>query len=138
MLEKGSIYNKTGFTLVELLICVVILVILAGVAASRFFPMIERSRGGEARAILSAIYHNFQVVADDGNPLDQDLSAADPDIDWNKILMDDPNDIANSWFDYSVDYNGSPPTALAESKADNTRWLQIDLTNGVITHSGEY
>ncbi len=138
MIGKKSIYGKTGFTLIELIICVIIISILLGFAASRFFPMIERSRGAEARAILSTIYTNFQKVADDGIPLDEDLSAADLDIDWNKIIIDDPNNNLNRRFDYSVDYNGAPPTAEARSRADGGRWLQINLTNGVITHSGEY
>ncbi len=138
MIEKKGIYSKIGFTLIEMLVCVGVIAILVGIAASRFFPIIERSRAGEARAILSAIYHNFQVVAEDGNPLDQDLSSVDPDIDWNKILMDDPNDMPNSWFNYDVDNDNVNPTAPAESKADDLRWLEIDLNTGVITSSSEY
>lgn len=52
---------KSGFTLLELLVVIVILGILATLGLTQYGSTIERTRGAEARAILGLV--RFQAIA---------------------------------------------------------------------------
>ncbi len=80
--------SKSGFTLLELLIVVIIVSILAAVALPQFTKITERSRAAEAVAILGAIrtaqlvyYQEHGVYRQEGpwndpNGLDVDISTS--------------------------------------------------------------
>ena len=51
--------NKSGFTLLEIIIVIIIIGVLASLALPRFFRTVEYSRASEALASLGAIRQSF-------------------------------------------------------------------------------
>ena len=153
MIKNKGIYSKSGFTMVELIICAVIVSILLGAAAYNFFPMIERSRAGEAKAMLVAIYRGAQLRLEKGLPLEDAAPCA---AKWLTVygLPDDPNNTTQGLFGYwayddsgiapkvnaAYAYRriGNPPFAGEKAAVDYDKFLRIDFLTGVIASSAEY
>lgn len=108
--------QQRGFTLTELLITIAILGILASLTVPRLFPQTERARAGEAITILSAIRQGEEAFRLE-NGVYVALGAADPDIDWNQIGMENPNNNAD-FFDYDVTV-GAPATTFTATATRN-------------------
>ncbi len=90
-------FNKKGFTLVELLMVVIIIGILVTLAVPNYYRSVERAKGGKAKAAMDAIrkaelqYRAFNdtFVGESGSMSDlqnydlpNDLVAAGDDADW--------------------------------------------------------
>lgn len=54
--------NKKGFTLIELMIVIIILGILATIAIGQYTLQVEKSRGAEARALLSDLRTKCGII----------------------------------------------------------------------------
>ena len=77
-------HDRTGFTLIEVLIAVTIVAILASVAVPNYTRAVERAYYRQARDMMLTVYAGEQVYF------------ATNDVyyspgDWNQIFMDDPN-----------------------------------------------
>jgi len=77
MLHAGATTVRSGFTLMELLVVVAILLVLTSVAVPLYMSYLERSKGGAAKSyakILRQELMNFNVV-NGGYPPENDWSA---------------------------------------------------------------
>ena len=90
--------NKSGFTLLEVIIVIIIVGVLASLALPRFFKTVEYSRATEALQNLSAIRQSLQrcYLAKSNNYTNCDAAnLADLDID-------DPSTAVQSHFTYAI------------------------------------
>ena len=77
--------KKSGFTLLELMIVIIIVGILASLAMPRFITATRKAKEAEARAVLGAIrsaqiryyLENNEVFTGDINDLDLDLTPSE-------------------------------------------------------------
>ena len=87
--------HLTGFTLLELLIALVIVVILASMAIPSFSKAIEKTKVKDAQTTLAAIYSSEKIYR-----LDQGSYGTGPNLSNNNYISD-PN-TGNTTWDFSV------------------------------------
>ena len=93
--------RRTGMTLNELMIVVLIVSVTAGLAIPTYVTTVERARGGEASATLRLLDAAEKVYhVDEG--VFTDLTAADSGFLVAEGYVQDPNADPNRPFDYSV------------------------------------
>ncbi|MDP1852784.1 MAG: prepilin-type N-terminal cleavage/methylation domain-containing protein [Candidatus Omnitrophota bacterium] len=145
-----------SFTLIEMVIVLVIVGILSTLGISRYFVSVERSRGAEAKAMLSVIYRGFQTgrAEDPAFNLTADLTPLSTNAAWNIIMMDNPNVATRAWFSYYVYDNvgvaplrnaayayrrtGAFPYTAFTTTVNLNRFVRVDLLTSAITTSGQY
>jgi len=102
-MEMTRVFKKTGFSLVELAVVVVIIGVLAAFAVPRFRSSVERSKAAESFNYLSAVqaaqerYHARQsTYADDLTNLDIQLTAPKY-FSIGTLSPGDTGDLQDSW-----------------------------------------
>lgn len=125
--------KRSGFTLTELFIVVLIIAILAAIAIPVLSKNIEKSKTGEALATLNLIKMAERDYFIDNNAYTTDFSL---------LNIDNPNNIAgtNRYFTYTIptgDVNSFTATATRKEGSYTGDWYTIDQT-GVITSSGRF
>jgi prepilin-type N-terminal cleavage/methylation domain-containing protein len=92
--------KRSGFTLIELTVTLVVLGILASLSVNAYISMVERGRWVEARATLLQSYAGYHRAVSDEKPLlVADVGTA---AFWTKLGMSDPNTMANRKFNYTT------------------------------------
>ncbi|MFH1245229.1 MAG: type II secretion system protein [Candidatus Omnitrophota bacterium] len=125
------LWRKTGFTLLELMIVVVIIAILATFALPRYFRGVEKHRAAEG-VMMIQVLRAAQISYFDEHRQYQDFVA------WNDagdLLMDVP---APKFFVWSpADPNGSfLPGAVATAQRNNLNNSEFGNYNLKITENG--
>ncbi len=131
-----SIKRKTGFTLIELMIVVLIVSILASMAIPRFMRVSAKAKQSEAQKILKQIYVNqrtyrqeMDVYACNGQT--QSAGGIFSEI-WIEIMQ-------NAKYTYSITADSNSFTATASGNIDDDAALdtwQIDH-NGNLVCTGD-
>ncbi|MBU1852491.1 MAG: prepilin-type N-terminal cleavage/methylation domain-containing protein [Candidatus Omnitrophica bacterium] len=124
--------NKTGLSLTETLIVVIIFAIIASLALPMLIKTIEKARVGEAIGNLDFIriaekryYQTYGTFSSDIDSLD----------------LENPNDPSSGYFDYTIEAaDNSDFTARAQRKSDaldlyDTYYYEISK-EGIITSNG--
>lgn len=122
-MKKRAQVSRSGFTLVEILIAIVIVAILGAIALPRFFPQREKAVAAEGIAMLGALRQaELAYRLEVGNFLDIDDNT---DADWGNLGITAPDD-ATAPFVYSVSgagnlitatrsANNNPPTGVEDT-----------------------
>lgn len=129
-------FNRKGFTLLELLIVVIIIGVLATIALPQYTQTIEKARSGEAVINIGSIRVALDRYWYQNGALPGDSNFALLDID-------NPNAITNKLYSYSFKDNG---TTSAKRKYSVTaermsspgtwvKWTQSDNITGKLTRS---
>jgi len=93
--------NKSGFTLLEIIIVIIIVGVLASLALPRFFNTVEYARSTEALNVIGTIKRAadrcaLAIEAATGTANDYGNCTT-----WAQLGMDDPGTVASSVFDYN-------------------------------------
>ena len=125
-----KVFNKTGFTLIELMIVVAIMGILSAIAAPNFIHyMAERRLNGAARMVMSDLMAARQ-------------KAVTQNIDVNVVFTSDhrtytitgdatARDIQRDYYDVTLEASGTPsgnPTFKPRGTADTGTDIEIVVT----------
>lgn len=124
--------KKSGFTLLEIIIVIIIVGVLASLALPRFFSTIEYSRSVEALSSLQGVRGAMErCFLQTGTYVGCGLGSLD---------IGDPADAAGSHFEYTITRDGATAgftitatrNTIDGSQADgNIIWLHHDNDNGV-------
>lgn len=129
-------HNKSGFTLLEVIIVIIIVGVLASLALPRFFRTVEYSRSMEALENLSTIRSSIERCY---LPRASYLQCAN----YNNLDVADPTSNAGSLFVYALGpgaYTGSYFQITARRNTvdggDNTSTVVFSSSLGDVTRSG--
>ncbi|MCM8813669.1 MAG: hypothetical protein NC924_07040 [Candidatus Omnitrophica bacterium] len=103
--------QTAGFTVVELIVVSVIVIILASLSIPNYIDSVERGRAREALAVLNAIIAGQEVCAAERGA----NIALNSDAAWLSIGMANPNLNANRSFNYTYDPGSGVATATRRS-----------------------
>ena len=126
---------KRGFTLLELLIVVIILGILAAIAMPQYITTLEKSRSAEAVTNVGSIRMSLDRYWYQESAVTTDLDLLD---------IDDPNDVTNKLYTYTVTDNGTDATTrkytvtatrTVGATTYTVSWVQTDNDTGKILRS---
>jgi len=123
---------KTGFTLTEILVVVVIIAILATLSMPMLVKTIEKAKIGEAISNLNLIRTGQKIYFLEKNTFSSDIS---------RLNIEDPNDPTNRYFEYSMpSSSGSDFTSRAQRRNNaplpySGYYYEID-ENGTVTSNG--
>ena len=121
--------KRSGFTLLELLMVVIIIAILASIALPQYLRTAERSRASEALTNLAAVRSSELRLKAQTGAYTKDLSAATTlDIDIPQLGTGGAPGSAN--WDFTVDGTGAGSNAIATRRNAGAATIQIDLDNG--------
>ena len=104
--------NKSGFTLLEIIIVIIIVGVLASLALPKFFRTVEYSRGTEALSNLNAVRQSMERCY-------LQRGAYTNCNTFNNLDLEDPAGSPNSHYDYSWPAIGATTFTLRATR--NTR-----------------
>lgn len=134
--------NKSGFTLLEIIIVIIIVGVLASLALPRFFKTIEFARSTEGMTVLGEMKRGADrcsIMSGTGTDYTDCLTPLD-------VGFEDPG--PNAHFSYTMDGTGvtGPTTgslifiatrlALDGGNPGDTITLTLDVSNGTVTKQG--
>lgn len=122
--------RRSGFTLLELMIVIIILGILASVAIPQFTKSVRRSRTGEAKANISALRGAEMRYFNEWGAITATL---------NNLDVENPNNVTGARFSYSVTgstLDDMTITATGLSGPMSGITVTYNGTTGNITESG--
>ncbi len=105
--------NKSGFTLLEIIIVIIIVGVLASLALPRFFATVEYSRSTEALAAISAVRQALERCYLQRNG---DYTACNG---FGVLDIEDPGNSPNNHFSYAI--SGGSATGYTLTATRNTR-----------------
>ena len=137
--------NKSGFTLLEIIIVIIIIGVLASLALPRFFTLVEFVKGGEAQTANAAARGGavrYKLSNGDSyTGINPDMSNLDTGNPGGTAL----NPVPNAHFTYTIAVNGAGTaftiTAFRNTHQGgggiaNTVWLSQDDAAGTVTKGG--
>ena len=114
---KGN--NRSGFTLLEVIIVIIIIGVLASLALPRFFSTVEYSRGSEAMQSLATVRQSVERCY----LMRSSYASCNS---FNTLDVEDPGNTPNSHFTYGIASGGAAYTITA------TRGTRDGGTGGTI------
>lgn len=128
--------NKSGFTLLEIIIVIIIVGVLASLALPRFFATVEYSRSTEALSSIAAIRGAMERCYLQASGSYSGCTAFDTQLDLN-----DPGTSPNAHFSYSI--GSATATGYAITATRNTvdggtsgDTIVVTQTTTAVTRSG--
>jgi prepilin-type N-terminal cleavage/methylation domain-containing protein len=135
--RRNYMTNKSGFTLLEILVVIIIVGVLASVAMPSLFRNVERSRAVEAFFSIGVIKRQMDGCATQFNGNYTTCAT------FNQIGMSDPSNSVNplSHFNYAIAGAGAgaytiTATRVALDNGNSGDTINMILAAGVITRNG--
>lgn len=122
--------NKSGFTLLEIIIVIIIVGVLSSLALPRFFKTVEFSKSSEA-------LNNLGVVRQAIERCYLSKSGTYVGCDMTNIDVEDPGAAPGSLFSYAVSGQAvTGYTITATRVGDAASWIRITQTGTGVTRLG--
>ena len=130
-IKKGLMKNKSGFTLLEIIIVIIIVGVLASLALPRFFTTIEYSKAQEALHALTVLRQAMnRCYLFDSDFTSCTLAA---------LAVEDPGTLPNAEFTYAVASGAATFTITGEKNTNPGGGATIAIDqDGVKTGTGIY
>lgn len=140
--------NKSGFTLSELLMVIVILGVLSAIALPRFGSQKEKAYVAEAVGMLSAIRQLEESARLDNGVYTAITTATEPPTTgentlWTGLGMDNPNISTMPYWRYTIATSGTAPNLVCTITAtrQNYKWSATAAFASqtiILTNAGVY
>jgi len=138
-----KLQNRSGFTLLEIIIVVIIIGVLASLALPRLFSTVEYSRSTEALSSFATIRSSLERCYLQNNGTYTGCTL-DSKADSNNLDIPDPSDSPNAHFEYSVtSSDGTGYTILAtrndvdNGSDDGSDMVGMLLSGSTLTRAGK-
>ena len=129
--------NKSGFTLLEIIIVIIIVGVLASLALPRLFNTIEFSRSTEALNVIGGLKRGADRCA---LANEAQLGAANWNtcVSWDQLATQDPGAVPGAAFTYVVAFAAPDWSVIAtrNNAAADTITYTYDTVAGTITRVG--
>ena len=127
--------NKSGFTLLEIIIVIIIVGVLASLALPRFFATVEYSRSTEALAALTAIRQSLERCYLQRNGTYAGCT------DFTVLDIDDPAASPNAHFGYAIGQLSATGYEITATRntvegGDGSSEIEVTQTATAVTRSG--
>ena len=119
--------NRSGFTLLEVIIVIIIVGVLASLALPRFFSTVEYSKGTEALQALATVRQSMERC------YMMRISYSGPCANFNNLYVENPTNTPNAHFTYAI--NGGV-TAYTITSTRNTRDGGDGTSTVILTFNG--
>lgn len=126
--------NKSGFTLLEIIIVIIIVGVLASLALPRFFSTVEFSKSTEALNMMAAIRQSMErcYVGAQGDYTGCSISSLD---------IEDPANSPGAHFAYAISGASATGYTLTATRnsfegGNSTDFVRIVVTSSAVTRSG--
>jgi len=129
--------NKSGFTLLEIIIVIIIVGVLASLALPRFFSTIEYSRSTEALNALGVVRKSILRCS----LIDNDATGCG-DTSYAELDIDDPSaSVGSHYSGYAIVINGAASYTITATRngvdgGDGTSTIVLNVDTTGITRSG--
>ncbi len=134
--------NRSGFTLLEIIIVIIIVGVLASLALPRFFATVEFSKSTEALTAMATIRQSMERCWLMANQDYTNCGVGTP-ADFTQLDIEDPANSPNAHFTYAIAVGADPSaeytitaTRNASDGGDGASTIQIDVDAAGITRSG--
>ena len=120
--------NRSGFTLLEVIIVIIIVGVLASLALPRFFSTIEYSRGSEAMQSIATVRQSMERC------YLMRVSYTGPCASFANLDVENPNTAPNAHFTYAITSAATAYTIIATrttlegGSTTGTVWLNFTGT----------
>ncbi len=122
--------NKSGFTLLEIIIVIIIVGVLASLALPRFFKTVEFSKSAEALNSIGVVRQSLERCY-------LQKSGTYAGCDMTSIDVEDPGAAPGALFAYAVaDQSATGYSLRATRVGDAASWVQVLQAAGGVTRSG--
>lgn len=130
--------KKSGFTLLEIIIVIIIVGVLASLALPRFFKTVAFAKSTEALNVMGTAKRGIDrcSLAQGAGTGSEDFDGCD---NWVSIGLDDPGGVAGASFTYVWTAFADPNiilTATGNGPPDGTIVMSYDTVAGTISRSG--
>lgn len=131
--------NKSGFTLLEIIIVIIIVGVLASLALPRFFSTVEFSRSTEALNAMGVLRQSIErcYIANAGNYVGCNAITAGA---WN-LDLEDPGVVPGTHFTYALSGQSNTVYQLQANRntvdgGTTTDWIRMNYTTTGVARSG--
>ena len=126
-----NLKNRSGFTLLEVIIVIIIVGVLASLALPRFFSTVEYSRATEAMQAIATVRQSMERC------YLMRVSYTGPCSTFGNLDVEDPNGSPNSHFNYTMTGAATTYTIIATrntrdgGEGTGTIWLSLQAVAGL-------
>lgn len=133
--------KRSGFTLLEIIIVIIIVGVLASLALPRFFNTIEYSRSTEALNTIGVLKRAADRCAMANDAVNGTTNNYSTCITWDQLATEDPSSVIFGYNNVPISFNSNVYTITAQrlppsAAAGDTITFTYNVVTGATTRTG--